>query len=185
MVRSFGLLLREWKRNFKFMESLKSRVLPDVQTKLDRLPLRIQESLAKSTVLEGVRPPAKIPNLSFAKSVMSTNLIDMVLMISGYKMKQRFTFSQDHDARKFQLALAQKPNLLRTVCDRARGPEFDTELISRRMARNRITQDLRKGRCAKQRYHSNHHVFQKLLTRCILQIRCVQCCYHLSFGTKH
>ena len=60
------------------------------------------------------------------------------------------TICQEEDARKLQLALAQRPSILRTVCDETGGLEMNIERISTMMARNRITQDGRNGKRTQQ-----------------------------------
>lgn len=60
------------------------------------------------------------------------------------------TICQDEDARKLQLALAQRPSILRTICDETGGLEMNIERISTMMAQNRITQDRCKGKRTKQ-----------------------------------
>lgn len=52
--------------------------------------------------------------------------------------------------RKLQLALAQRPSILRTVCDETDGLEMNIERVSTMMARNRTTQDGRNGKRTQQ-----------------------------------
>ena len=63
------------------------------------------------------------------------------------------TISEDEDSRKLQLALAQRPSLLRSVCDEAGGLEMNVGRISTMTARKRIAQDRRKGKWTKQRLY--------------------------------
>lgn len=61
-------------------------------------------------------------------------------------------FYEDEDARKLQLVLAQRPSLLRSICDEVGGVEIDMDRMPTTTARNRIMQDRRKAEWTKQRY---------------------------------
>lgn len=71
------------------MESFTSQILPDFQTKLDQLPLRIRENLAESSAMAEIRPSVESSNLNVVNSEISTVLTDMVLMFDQYEMKWR------------------------------------------------------------------------------------------------
>ncbi|KAL9130116.1 MAG: hypothetical protein Q9175_007111 [Cornicularia normoerica] len=131
---SFTSMEQSMEQRTQAIESFTSRILPDFQTKLDQLPLRIHESLAESTASPRLRPSVEAPGINSIKSAMSTTLTEM-----------------DEDARKLQLALAQRPSLLRTVCDTAGGLEMNVKRISTMTAQNRVTQAGRKGKWTKQR----------------------------------
>lgn len=79
---------RSMERRIQVIESLTSQILPDFQKKLDQLPLRIQEGLAGSTALAGVRPSAETSGLNLRKSA-SENFTDMVLSFDRYNMQRR------------------------------------------------------------------------------------------------
>lgn len=58
---------------------------------------------------------------------------------------------QDDDARKLQLVLAQRPSLLRNICDEAGGFDLYVSGMPTTIARNRMMQDRRKAKWIKQR----------------------------------
>ena len=66
------------------IESLASQIMPEFQSKLDRLPLRIAETLADSSALKKSRPSAEISGLNTIKSAMSTTITDMVMFFNQY-----------------------------------------------------------------------------------------------------
>lgn len=115
------------------IEMFTSQISPEFQTKIDQLPLRIRECLAEPTALAGLRPSVETSGLNVINSAMSTTLTTM-----------------DEDARKLQLVLAQRPSLLRTVCDGAGGLEMNIECTSTMAAQNRITKDRRNRKRTKQ-----------------------------------
>lgn len=115
------------------IEKFTSQISPEFQTKIDQLPLRIQECLAEPTALAGLRPSVEPSGLNVINSAMSTTLTDM-----------------DEDARKLQLILAQRPSLLRTVCDGAGGLEMNIKRTTTMAAQNRIMKDGRNRKWTKQ-----------------------------------
>ena len=85
MLRSsFTSMEQDMTRRLQTIEGLTSQILPDFQNKLDRLPLRIQGSLAESTTSTRLRPLVEISGLNLTKSDMSTTLTDMVLLFDEY-----------------------------------------------------------------------------------------------------
>ena len=51
-----------------------------MQNKLDRLPLRVQESMADYTAPAGARPLVGIPGLTFKERAISEHINGMVLL---------------------------------------------------------------------------------------------------------
>lgn len=76
-------------RRLQAIERVTSCILPDFQTRLDQLPLRIEESLAASTALAGRSPSVEASGLNVIKSATSTTLGDMVLSFDRYRIEQR------------------------------------------------------------------------------------------------
>ena len=67
-------------RRIQAIESFTSQILPDLQIKLDQLPVQIQESLAESTTQAGARPSVETPGLTLREAAISQHLTGMVLL---------------------------------------------------------------------------------------------------------
>lgn len=65
------------------IESITTRILPDFHTKIDQLPLRIQETLGESTLLAGQRPSVGTPGLNSVISATSTAFTNTVLFYNS------------------------------------------------------------------------------------------------------
>ena len=67
-------------RRTQAIDSLTSQILPDLQNKLDRLPVRVQESLAEYTAPAGARPSVETAGLIFKERAISEHLNGMVFL---------------------------------------------------------------------------------------------------------
>ena len=77
---SYTSMQQNMEQRLQTIESLMSKILPDVQSKLDILPLRIAERLADSSALTELRAPVETSGLNVIKSAISTTLTDMVVL---------------------------------------------------------------------------------------------------------
>ena len=72
--------LTNMERRTQAIESFTSQILPDLQIKLDQLPVQIQESLAESTTQAGARQSVETPGLTLREAAISQHLTGMVLL---------------------------------------------------------------------------------------------------------
>ena len=70
----------DMERRTQAIESLTSQVLPDLQNKLNQLPVRIKEDLAEFTTPTTARPSAETPNLTFKEAAIPEYLTGMVML---------------------------------------------------------------------------------------------------------
>ncbi|KAM0796422.1 hypothetical protein BDR22DRAFT_893275 [Usnea florida] len=125
---------RDMERRTQAIESFTSQILPDLHDKLDQLPVRIQESRAGSTATAGACPSVEPPGLNSGDAAISKHLTGM-----------------DEDARRLQLVLAQRPSLLRTVCDEVSDLDMDLGQTSMMTAQDPSRLDPRIWKRTKQR----------------------------------
>ena len=73
--------ITEMERRTQAIESLTSQILPNLQNKLDQLPVRIQESMAESTTTPaGARPSVETTGLTLRETAISEHFTGMVLL---------------------------------------------------------------------------------------------------------
>ena len=67
-------------RRLQAIEGFASQILPNIQSKLDVLPLRIAERLSDSNALMDLRAPVEISGLNVIKPASSIDLTDLVIL---------------------------------------------------------------------------------------------------------
>ena len=90
-------------RRTQAIDSLTSQILPDLQNKLDRLPVRIQESLAEYTAEARARPSVETAGLTFRERAISEHLNGMVLLFNWDGMNRRSPFARTRTRENFNL----------------------------------------------------------------------------------
>lgn len=80
LLSSFTSMQQNMEQRVQAIESLASQIMPDFQSKLDQLPLRIAETLADSSASTKSRPSVESSGSNTIKSAMSTAITDMVIL---------------------------------------------------------------------------------------------------------
>lgn len=109
LCSSFTSMEQIMEQRIQAVEGFTSRILPDFQTKLDQLPLRIRETLAECTASAGSRPSVETPGINSIKSAMSTTLTEMVLLFDRYIMKRRLQSVRTRWRKSFNLLWLRDP----------------------------------------------------------------------------